>query len=53
MEEKDPKTLKRRFVLVKDQDGKEYVCRIEDLKNPDELTEDEKAACFPPPPAFE
>ena len=49
---KDPKPRKR-FVRVTDKDGTEYVCRIEDLKNPDQLSEEEKAACFPPPPAFE
>lgn len=52
MEEKHHK-LKDRFVFVKDEDGNEYVCRMEDLKNPDELTDEEKAACFPPPPTFE
>jgi hypothetical protein len=44
---------KKRFVLVKDKDGTEFVCRMRDLKKIDELTEEEKAACFPPPPAFE
>lgn len=53
MEKEPRKKLKDRFVLVKDKDGNEFVCRIEDLKRPDELTEDEKAACFQPPPAFE
>ena len=53
MEQEKRKKLKERFVFVKDKDGNEYVCRIEDLKKPDELTEEEKSACFPPPPAFE
>ena len=49
----DAKKKEKRFVRVKDQDGNEYVCRLKDLKNPDELTEEEKAACIVPPPAFE
>lgn len=49
----DDKKKEKRFVRVKDQDGNEYVCRLKDLKNPDELTEEEKAACIVPPPAFE
>lgn len=53
MEKEKHKKLKDRFVFVKDKDGNEFVCRIEDLKKPDELTEEEKAACFAPPPAFE
>ena len=43
----------KRFVRVKDEEGNEFVCRVKDLKNSDELTEEEKAACFVPPPAFE
>ncbi len=53
MEKEQQKKRTNRFVMVKDKDGNEFVCRIEDLKRPDELTEDEKAACFQPPPAFE
>ncbi len=44
---------KKRFVRVKDDNGTEYVCRIEDLKKFEEMTEAEKAMCFQPPPAFE
>lgn len=39
----------QRYVYVKDRNGIEYVCRLEDLKNPRELTEEEKAACMQPP----
>lgn len=49
----DKKKREKRFIRVTDQDGNEYVCRAKDLKSPDELTEEEKAACFVPPPAFE
>lgn len=38
--------LKDRFVWVKDKDGKEYVCPVDALKNPEELTEEEKARCM-------
>jgi hypothetical protein len=44
---------KQRYVLVKDRDGKEYVCKAEALKRPEELTAEERAACFEPPAAFE
>ena len=40
---------KKAYVYVKDSDGVEYVCRMEDLKKVDELTEDEKAKCMAPP----
>ena len=40
---------KGKYVYVKDSEGTEYVCRLEDLKRPDELTEDEKAGCMVPP----
>ena len=43
METKDRPKLKDRFVWVKDKEGHEYVCPINALKNPDELTEEEKA----------
>ncbi|MFZ7124792.1 MAG: hypothetical protein ACOWWM_01395 [Desulfobacterales bacterium] len=39
---------KMKYVYVKDRDGVEYVCKAEDLKKPDELTEEEKAACMLP-----
>jgi hypothetical protein len=46
MVEAKHRKLKDRFVFVKDKDGNEYVCKVDALKNPDELTEEEKAACF-------
>ena len=38
-----------RYVYVKDRYGTEYVCRISDLKRPDELTDEEKERCMIPP----
>jgi hypothetical protein len=49
MKPKDRGQFKDRFVYVKDKEGKEFVCKVADLKTPDELTEEEKAACFDPP----
>ena len=40
---------KNTYVYVKDSDGVEYVCRMEDLKKVDELSEEEKAKCMAPP----
>lgn len=34
------------FILVKDGSGKEFVCRIQDLKHPDSLSEEEKQRCY-------
>jgi hypothetical protein len=42
-------TTKKSYVYVKDNDGVEYVCRVEDLKKIDELSEEEKAKCMAPP----
>ena len=36
---------KERFVWVKDKEGNEFVCPIKALKDPSELTEEEKARC--------
>ena len=44
MEESMKKT-KDRLVWVKDREGNEYVCPLHALKNPDELTEEEKSRC--------
>ena len=46
MAEKTPDKAKRRFVRVTDKEGNEYVCRIGDLKKFEDLTEEEKSACF-------
>ena len=42
-------TKKPSYVYVKDSQGVEYVCRLEDLKKVDELSEEEKAKCMVPP----
>ncbi len=49
MEEKKPEVTEStatQFVIVKDKSGKEYVCKISDLKDPSQLTEEEKKRCF-------
>ena len=48
MAEKDAPKAKQKYVYVKDRQGVEYICRLEDLKKPDELSEEEKAACMAP-----
>lgn len=45
MNTKKDEKKKPRFVWVKDREGNEYVCPIHALKNPNELTEEEKAKC--------
>lgn len=40
---------KKSYVFVKDSDGVEYICRLEDLKKVDELSEEEKSKCMAPP----
>ena len=50
MEKERRRKLKERFVYVKDAEGKEYICRVDALKDPEKLTEEEKTACFEPPP---
>jgi len=45
----DEKTDKKKnYVYVKDEDGVEYVCRLEDLKRADQLSEEEKEKCMNP-----
>lgn len=34
------------MIWVKDRNGKEYSCYLEDIKNPENLTEEEKANCM-------
>ncbi len=46
MEKKESHILKDRFVWVKDKEGNEFVCPISALRNPDELTEEEKSRCM-------
>ncbi|MBN1102306.1 MAG: hypothetical protein JXL84_02710 [Deltaproteobacteria bacterium] len=36
----------QRFVWVKDKAGNEYVCRIEDLKNPKKVSDDDLKNCI-------
>lgn len=50
MENQKRRRLKDRFVYVKDDEGKQYICRVDALKDPEKLTEEEKMACFDPPP---
>jgi len=34
------------FVILKDKSGKEFVCRLSDLRDPSQLTEEEKKRCY-------
>jgi hypothetical protein len=45
MEKQTSRKLKDRFVWVKDREGNEFICAIDALKDPNELTEAEKARC--------
>ena len=36
---------KKKFVWVKDKAGNEFVCRIEDLENPKNITDDDLKNC--------
>jgi hypothetical protein len=47
-QEEKPKN-KKKYVYVKDAEGIEYVCRLEDLKRADQLSEEEKDKCMSPP----
>lgn len=49
MENNTKPELKKAYVYVKDEDGVEYICKLEDLKKPDELSEEEKSKCMIPP----
>lgn len=49
MENKDKAKLKKPYVYVKDDNGVVYICKQEDLKNPDNLTDEEFDACMIPP----
>lgn len=49
MAEKEKSETKKKYVYVKDEKGIEYVCRLEDLKRADQLTEEEKDKCMSPP----
>ena len=45
----DQEKKQSKYVYVKDEDGVQYVCRLEDLKKADELSEEEKDKCMQPP----
>jgi hypothetical protein len=48
-EEKKPEVTEStalQFVLVKDSSGKQFVCKLSDLKDPSKLTEEEKKRCY-------
>ena len=49
MSQKDSSKPKKNYVYVKDENGIEYVCRLEDLKRADQLSDDEKENCMSPP----
>ncbi len=34
------------FVLLKDAAGKQFVCKLSDLKDPSKLTDEEKKRCY-------
>ncbi len=49
MEEKKPEITEStatQFVVVKDKSGREFVCRLSDLKDPSALSEEEKKRCY-------
>lgn len=49
MAEKESKPeKKKKYVYVKDADGVEYICKLEDLKRADQLSEEEKENCMSP-----
>ncbi len=49
MNEQKETKAQERYVYVKDREGTEYVCRLSDLKRPDQLTDEEKEKCMIPP----
>ena len=49
MENERRQLLRNRFIRVTDEEGNEYVCKIDHLKKFDELTDEEKAQCFGTP----
>lgn len=40
---------KEKYIYVKDSENNLYVCKLSDLKKPDQLTEEEKKLCMMPP----
>jgi hypothetical protein len=49
MDLKEKGKLKKPYMYVKDSDGVVYICKSEDLKNAEELTEEELKSCMIPP----
>ncbi|MFP4350535.1 MAG: hypothetical protein ACOC3W_07165 [Thermodesulfobacteriota bacterium] len=49
MSDENAKKKDENYVYVKDSQGVEYVCRLQDLKKAEELTEEEKEKCMVPP----
>jgi hypothetical protein len=49
MSEQEIAKKQKKYVYVKDADGIEYVCKLEDLKRIDQLSEEEKEKCMSPP----
>lgn len=49
MDKNEESLAKPSYVYVKDDQGVQYVCKLKDLKKPNELTEEEKANCMIPP----
>lgn len=49
MAQEENQKPKKKYVYVKDADGIEYVCKLEDLQRADQLSEEEKSKCMNPP----
>jgi hypothetical protein len=49
MAQEEKEKTPKKYVYVKDSEGIEYVCRLEDLKRADQLSEEEKEKCMSPP----
>lgn len=49
MENKEKAKLKKPYVYVKDDKGVVYICKQDDLKDPERLTDEELDACMIPP----
>lgn len=45
----DEKQKQEKYVYVKDDENNVYVCKLSDLKKPEELSEEEKDLCMKPP----
>lgn len=45
----DQQPNQEKYVYVKDADNNVFVCKLSDLKAPDQLTDEEKEQCMQPP----